>query len=135
MRTTIRRAAISALVSMAMLAGTAGPLQAEFMFLSESAVFNSSTGEVQFTIEFNQAPDFFTVDAFGRQANEFQYFIVGDPTVPDLAHWDAIIRGGKYTSRGILYGSGIRYHRTRTRLRVAGVQSVAQSPLASMAMS
>jgi hypothetical protein len=29
--------------------------------------------DINFRITFNQAPDFFTVDAFGRQENDFQY--------------------------------------------------------------
>ncbi len=75
--------------------GTSGSpetAQAEFSFMSESAVLNPATQEVVFTIEFNQSPDFFTVDSFGRQAHSFQYFIVGDSNLPYPANFDAIIR-------------------------------------------
>jgi hypothetical protein len=76
-----------------LLVVTMGQAQAEFMFVSESAVYNPATGAVQFTIEFNQAPDFFTQDSAGRIANSFQYFIVGDPRLPYPENYDAIIRG------------------------------------------
>jgi hypothetical protein len=82
------------LAAASLLAGTAGQSQAgSFMFVSQSAVFNPATSEVQFTIEFNQPPDFFTLDSFGRQANSFQFFIVGDPSLPYPELYDAIIRG------------------------------------------
>src|SRR5438046_356527 len=92
MRTHIDRATIIQLVATALLACSTGQTQAAFMFVSESVLFNSATGQAQFTIAFNQPPDFFTLDTVGRQANSFQYFIVGDPglTYPDL--YDSIIR-------------------------------------------
>ena len=77
----------------AMLLGNESRARAEFMFISQSAVFNPASQEVQFTIEFNQAPDFFTVDAFGRPENSFQYFIVGNPKLPYPQNYDSIIRG------------------------------------------
>jgi hypothetical protein len=48
---------------------------------------------VNFTVEFNQAPDFFTQDSFGRVANAFQYFIYGDRSLPYPELFDAVIRG------------------------------------------
>src|SRR5215467_282001 len=75
-RMTVAQTAVVAL-----LVGIAGIAKADFMFVSQSAVFNPVTQEVLFTIQFNQVPDFFTVDSFGRQANSFQYFIVGDPNL------------------------------------------------------
>ena len=77
----------------AVLLGNESHARAEFMFISQSAVFNPASQEVQFTIEFNQAPDFFTVDAFGRQENSFQYSIVGNHNLPYPQNWDSIIRG------------------------------------------
>ncbi len=67
--------------------------QQVFLFVSESAVFDATTQQVMFTIEFNQVPDFSSVDSFGRQANSFQYFIVSDPNRPYPANFAAIIRG------------------------------------------
>src|SRR5262245_61037184 len=87
------RMAVVQIAVLALLVVIAGTAKAEFMFVSESAVFNPVTQEVLFTIEFNQAPDFSTVDSFGRQANSFQYFIVGDPNLPYPVNFDAIIRG------------------------------------------
>jgi PEP-CTERM motif len=64
-----------------------GTLQAQseaFLIESQSASFDPmiSDPNINFQITFNQAPDFFTVDAFGREENDFQY-----------ATPDSIIRG------------------------------------------
>lgn len=67
----------------------------QLLALSESAVFDSATGRVSFTLTFNRPPDFQTVDTLGRQADSFQYFIVGDPGAPYPNNYDAIIRGGE----------------------------------------
>jgi hypothetical protein len=48
---------------------------------------------VTFRIVFDQVPDFFTTDSFGRQADSFQYFIVGNPSLPYPSNYDSIIRG------------------------------------------
>jgi hypothetical protein len=61
--------------------------------LSESAVFDPVTGQVTFTLVFNRQPDFQSEDSVGRQADSFQYYILGDPTLPYPANYDAIIRG------------------------------------------
>ncbi|MEH1931837.1 hypothetical protein [Nostoc sp.] len=58
--------------------GTGQIAQAVLLVESESAVVNLDAKEVLFTINFNQVPDFFTVDKFNRQSNSFQYFI--DPS-------------------------------------------------------
>jgi hypothetical protein len=52
-----------------------GPTPAGLVVLSHSAVFRPATGQVTFTVTFNRAPDFESVDALGRQADSFQYFI------------------------------------------------------------
>jgi hypothetical protein len=69
------------------------PPPAEFLVLSESTIFDPATGQVTFTLTFNRPPDFQTVDSIGRQADSFQYFIVGDPSLPYPSNYDAIIRG------------------------------------------
>jgi hypothetical protein len=70
-----------------------GEATAAFMFVSESAVFNRVSGEVHFTVTFNQPPDFLATDSLGRQTNSFQYFIIGDPTLPYPETFDTVIRG------------------------------------------
>ena len=87
------------------LAAVTGRLQAEaeavpvtFSFTAESAMFDPATGNVQFRVVFNQAPDFFTVDSVGRQADSFQYFIFGDPQLPYPGYFDSIIRGAEVRS-------------------------------------
>ena len=67
---------------------------------SQSARYQSSTGMVKFRIVFNRAPDFSTSDAYGNQADSFQYF-VGDASSPQVpAHFDSIIRGEEIHSIG-----------------------------------
>ena len=65
----------------------------ELMALSQSAVYDPATGQVTFTLTFNRAPDFQSVDSLGRQADSFQYFIVGDPSLSYPNNYDTIIRG------------------------------------------
>jgi hypothetical protein len=65
---------------------------------SQSAIYNPLTGEVAFTLVFDQQPDFFSTDAPGRQADSFQYFIVGDPTLPYPSRYDSLIRGDELHS-------------------------------------
>jgi hypothetical protein len=60
---------------------------------SQSAVYHPLTGEVAFTLVFDHQPDFFSADALGRQADSFQYFIVGDLTLPYPSRYDSLIRG------------------------------------------
>lgn len=66
-------------------------VQAALMVNSESALVNLDTQSVLFTINFNEVPDFFSVDTFGRQADSFQYFIEADGEFP-------IFRGSPYYS-------------------------------------
>jgi hypothetical protein len=65
----------------------------ELLALSESAVFDPATGQVTFTLTFNRPPDFQTTDSVGRQADSFQYYIVGDPSLPYPSNYDTIVRG------------------------------------------
>lgn len=61
--------------------------------LSESVVVDAAIEQVTFTLEFNRPPDFATMDEFGRRADSFQYYIVGDSGLPYPENYDAIIRG------------------------------------------
>ena len=63
--------------------------------IAELAVYDSQSGNVEFTVEFDRRPDFRSVDEFGRPADSFQYFIVGDETLGFPERFDAIIRGGE----------------------------------------
>jgi hypothetical protein len=75
------------------VAATPPSQSAQFTFLSQSAIYNPLTGEVTFKVLFNQEPDFFTADSLGRQANSFQFFIVGDPSLPYPYLYDSLIYG------------------------------------------
>jgi hypothetical protein len=64
--------------------------------VSQSAILNAPTQEVQFTLEYNQPPDFQSVDAYGRQVNSFQYYIFynNNPfTAADAPTTNALIQG------------------------------------------
>jgi hypothetical protein len=98
----LRSAALLACVAAVSAALAVGPARADaqapadqFVVLAESAVFDPATGQVTFTLTFNRPPDFQTVDTFGRQADEFQYYIFGDQTLPYPAYFDSLIRGGE----------------------------------------
>ncbi len=83
------------------------PAEAALMVLSQSAEVNLASNSVLFQIEFNRAPDFFTTDEVGRQADSFQYFIDADGGFPIFrgtdtyySNLEAIIRGGDSFRRG-----------------------------------
>src|SRR4051812_48583864 len=93
MKAHIRRIIVVSLVTLVFFIRGARAANAEFMVVAQTAVCDPTTQVVVFTVTFNQPPDFATVDAFGRQADSFQYFIVGDAQQPFPATYDAIIRG------------------------------------------
>ena len=53
--------------------------QGAFLLTSGSVGNIDGAGNVDFSLTFNQVPDFFTVDQFGRQANSFQFYIATSP--------------------------------------------------------
>src|SRR5512133_2720845 len=59
-----------------------------FTVSKESARHKCSTSDVTFTVDFSRQPDFVTTDAEGRQADSFQYYIVGDPSLPYPQNYD-----------------------------------------------
>ena len=83
------------IAALSLLAQPAHAQVPPFEFVSESAIYNPATGDVQFTVEFNQPPDFWTADFIGRQNHAFQFFIDGDPNLPYPTNYDAIIGGAE----------------------------------------
>jgi hypothetical protein len=61
-----------------------GAQAACFLIDTQFVLIDPTTQDVQFSITFNQAPDFFVVDAYGRPEDQFQY------KTPD-----SVIRGGE----------------------------------------
>jgi hypothetical protein len=93
-------AGMSVLVALVAASATAAaPAEAQrsvsrpLQVVHEAATYNLATGEVDFTLTFNRHPDFRTVDEYGRPADTFQYFIVGDEAASYPENFDAIIRG------------------------------------------
>ena len=92
-----RQTAVTCLQACALLACMSLTVEAktvtvEFKFTKQSAIFERKSGDVKFSITFNQRPDFYTVDSVGRQADSFQYFIVGDQNLSYPYNYDSIIR-------------------------------------------
>ncbi len=54
--------------------------RASFHILSDSVDFNSEQQTTTFDVRFSSAPDFFTLDHFGRQKDSFQYYFDRDLT-------------------------------------------------------
>ena len=81
-----------------------------------SAIVNQVTGMVDFQITFNKAPDFFTINNAGSQANTFQFYIDPNATGPNIGYGDpfnvsSLIRGGEIHISGDIrvrdaYGEG-----------------------------
>ncbi|MDO9310775.1 MAG: hypothetical protein Q7T85_03660 [Nitrosomonas sp.] len=63
-----------------------------FGIVRDHVYVNIAAGTSTFTLEFDQIPDFFTLDTFHRQANSFQYFIYGDEFLGYPDYYSSIIR-------------------------------------------
>jgi hypothetical protein len=64
-----------------------------------------NSGNVTFTLQFNRAPEFFTCDQYGRQADAFQFYIATSTNIPVFyppRPYASLIRGGE-----IQYGNGL----------------------------
>jgi hypothetical protein len=108
MKASTRRAFLFASAILAVLLGGASSARAQFEFVAQSAIFNPPTGEVFFTVVFNQPPDFANPDEFGRTPHSFQHFIFEDPTLPFPDRFQTIIRGSEIHLTG---GDRIRIRR------------------------
>jgi hypothetical protein len=85
----------------ALNADTQSPLALEAGFVSDI----DSSANVTFTLQFNRAPDFFTSDQYGRQADAFQFYIATSTNIPLFyppRPYASLIRGGE-----IYYGNAI----------------------------
>lgn len=100
MRTSI----VSSLSALAV----AMPLQADMAVspikvLAHSALYDTDLQQVAFSVTFDRAPDFFTVDQFGRQQDAFQFYL---NTIPSMSYpdgpWERIVRGSEIYVNGDL---------------------------------
>lgn len=66
-----------------------------FSILSDSATVDLKSQQVTFKIEFDQVPDFSSIDEYNRAANSFQYYINcdNDGSALDYSLLDLLIRG------------------------------------------
>lgn len=85
------------LVTASFAFGNVSNVNAALVALEYGSTVDNLSQEVTFFIKFNEAPDFFTVDSFGRQAGEFQYYIDADAldSTPHQNHVESIVRGGE----------------------------------------
>jgi hypothetical protein len=70
---------------------------------SQSVSVDLGTSSATFHIQFNRAPDFFSVDGMGHQTDAFQYFISDGVTSDPFAPYDntsVVIRGSEIHSNG-----------------------------------
>lgn len=82
-------------LAVAVLACVAPAARADFTLVSQDLDLSRKDDAVRFTLTFNQAPDFTTVDAQGRPANSFQVEFDGavDPSTQLPTDMTAIVRG------------------------------------------
>ena len=85
--------AVTAVLAILSLAAPAGADPGTSHIAAESAVYCPRTGTVNFTLTFDRRPKLTVLDAYGRQQDTFQYYVVGDATQPYPDNYDAIVRG------------------------------------------
>jgi hypothetical protein len=74
--------------------------QASFSIVgTPRSTVDSAAGQVNFSLTFNETPDFFTKDSHGRQADSFQYFLNVDPPSPDESNL-VLLRGDSISGTG-----------------------------------
>lgn len=69
------------------------------MITAYSTTIDSVQQDVAFSITFDSVPDFYTTDSYGRQADDFQYFIDSDGIV-NYPYYDAIVSGANIATYG-----------------------------------
>jgi hypothetical protein len=92
---------------MAVLTLAATAVKADFTLVSQNLTIDRQDHIADFSLTFNQAPDFFTLDSFGRPVDSFQYNFNGNFQVGGGQEFPnnltAIVRGDE-----IHLGDGIR---------------------------
>jgi hypothetical protein len=117
MKQNMSRFTIFAVLLTLILCGFAPTKHAKFRIVSNSAVFNPINRKVLFTVEFSRIPNFTSIDDFGRQANSFQYYILGEGKQRYSELYDSIIRGEEI-------------HITQTNIRIRNAYPPVSDPAA-----
>lgn len=93
-------------ILVALVGGVSAQAHADFLVAREAAVVDAGRRTATFKVSFNAPPDFASVDGYGRQADEFQYYIYNEPPLvtPNQAEADpdVVIRGGEIARGGKL---------------------------------
>jgi hypothetical protein len=74
-----------------------------FEIISSDVTVDAATARTNFSITFNQPPDFFGADALGRANNAFQYFYDAEPGGFEFSGEDVVVIRGPE----IRFGNGI----------------------------
>jgi hypothetical protein len=69
------------------------PIRAESLITQYSSNVDLTSMAVKFDLRFKNAPDFFTTDSFGRQADAFQFFVNSDALPVDQSVFYQVARG------------------------------------------
>jgi hypothetical protein len=82
-------------LAVAILVTVAPAARADFALVSQDLTLSKKDDVAQFSLTFNQAPDFTTVDSLGRPANSFQVEFDGaiDPATALPTDLTAVVRG------------------------------------------
>ncbi len=87
----VARSLAGSVLAAVVLSAVAPAARADFALVSPDLTVNRQAGTVSFSLQFNQVPDFYTVDAYGRPADSFQVEFDGNSALPnDLT---AVVRG------------------------------------------
>ena len=106
MKTTSRNHCFWLFACICLLGGTVHSIAQGGFSLTDGYVSQiDGSSNVNFTLTFNQSPDFFTVDQFGTQANSFQFYIATTTNIPTpypLRPYASLIRGEEIPVAGVL---------------------------------
>jgi hypothetical protein len=87
----------SAIIAGLTLVAFVAAARGDFTLVSQNLTINRRDHVADFSLTFNEAPDFFSVDAYGRPLESFQYSFNGNYTLGDdqafLDNLTAIVRG------------------------------------------
>lgn len=88
---------IAAGAAMVLVTAGAAPARGDFLIVSHSFRVDEQRRQTTFNLVFNQKPDFFTTDEFGRPRNSFQYFYnsAADDCGESMGRDVVVIRGSE----------------------------------------
>jgi hypothetical protein len=91
----VSKRSVLAAMGLIALAGAGSVVKADFLLESQRLTVDQKDQTADFSLTFNQAPDFNTLDSLGRPANSFQIDFASsyDPTVKFTQNVTGVVRG------------------------------------------